>query len=613
MLQSGMQIFDQGIYSGLHREATGDTTVGTSHQALGSFKSDAAAASTLPYDAGSSGAPRLAGHMFDQTRYGLQQNTPPQEGDEKDSGLSAGPSSHIQTNSQDQRDDPNLTLFVQTLATISPTAQSVFPASSSPAPPTLTTEELEISPAPKIHRTFRPSAVHTAMCDLCNKKNKTVIQRCQDCNMQFCKECIRNKKVGGNHVANFDDLEWRDVGPGLKPNTGFQKGNKCAKKKSKSIATGGDNIPAGSALCDPASARVNESSSVTRKMTRASTRAATTASLRKSRARRKDTNEDDADDSGSLTDEDHLDEDAVGQDYIRHQCRVAELARERRQDQETSLVRGGSIHDAAVFDSGFGGSAQDMHNKGLRESIGSSSTQSGAEVTGMGYGGAQEGYRVHDPYHRPSGLKIQPPPHSFGMGYGYPLPAGMHPNNTQQSMNHGPPRHPGAHLAAGQYVIDPLYHRYPIFQPLAFPFAMHFGSQHYSGHQPAANPHPVNSGEVGYGTMPSNTPLQHPTHERPTVERFERSADDLAEDQKQGDAAEKAGNEESSHNAEMRDFRSEVLTAWHEDADMLGQYEVEEAGGMFSAAVMMMGMKRGMKQDDIADVFRQVTGNEMTS
>lgn len=96
---------------------------------------------------------------------------------------------------------------VQNSPTNNTTPQTPSDMLGSPLPLPPAVGSLPPDPTVLIHRSFRPSAMRTAVCDGCDKKNKTIFQRCQECSMQFCEFCIRNDKVGNGHVARYEDLQ----------------------------------------------------------------------------------------------------------------------------------------------------------------------------------------------------------------------------------------------------------------------------------------------------------------------------------------------------------------------------------------------------------------------
>jgi hypothetical protein len=62
-----------------------------------------------------------------------------------------------------------------------------------------------------VHTTFVPVYIHTAKCDLCDKRNKNVLQRCSTCCQQVCNICMYTaSKNKGKHWLDRDDQTWID-------------------------------------------------------------------------------------------------------------------------------------------------------------------------------------------------------------------------------------------------------------------------------------------------------------------------------------------------------------------------------------------------------------------
>ncbi|KFZ16404.1 hypothetical protein V502_05111 [Pseudogymnoascus sp. VKM F-4520 (FW-2644)] len=59
------------------------------------------------------------------------------------------------------------------------------------------------------HTEFLPVYIHTAKCDICEKRNYSVLQRCVTCTSQLCYRCML--AGDGIHVQNFD-MNWKDYG-----------------------------------------------------------------------------------------------------------------------------------------------------------------------------------------------------------------------------------------------------------------------------------------------------------------------------------------------------------------------------------------------------------------
>lgn len=49
------------------------------------------------------------------------------------------------------------------------------------------------------HTIFKPIKIHTAKCDVCNKHNKAILQRCIDCGWQICTLCWNARGRNGTH------------------------------------------------------------------------------------------------------------------------------------------------------------------------------------------------------------------------------------------------------------------------------------------------------------------------------------------------------------------------------------------------------------------------------
>jgi hypothetical protein len=76
-----------------------------------------------------------------------------------------------------------------------------------PRPPTsglLTFQSVGENP----HDKWTSVIIHTAKCDKCLRHNKTVLQRCNSCNLQLCFKCIVIHGNQGLHVANVDKMTW---------------------------------------------------------------------------------------------------------------------------------------------------------------------------------------------------------------------------------------------------------------------------------------------------------------------------------------------------------------------------------------------------------------------
>jgi hypothetical protein len=59
------------------------------------------------------------------------------------------------------------------------------------------------------HTEFMPVYIHTAKCDICEKRNDSVLQRCVTCTSQFCYRCM----LGGDGIhVKSNDMDWTDYG-----------------------------------------------------------------------------------------------------------------------------------------------------------------------------------------------------------------------------------------------------------------------------------------------------------------------------------------------------------------------------------------------------------------
>lgn len=65
----------------------------------------------------------------------------------------------------------------------------------------------------KLHTSYTSHTIHTAKCDECEKRNNSVILRCNDCSRQICKLCIP-KLNDGCHLVNEQDIDWNTRGVG---------------------------------------------------------------------------------------------------------------------------------------------------------------------------------------------------------------------------------------------------------------------------------------------------------------------------------------------------------------------------------------------------------------
>ncbi|EFE40523.1 hypothetical protein TRV_04756 [Trichophyton verrucosum HKI 0517] len=87
------------------------------------------------------------------------------------------------------------------------------------------------------HTIFKPIKIHTAKCDVCNKHNKSTLQRCIDCGWQICTPCWNARGGNGAHgsVRKFTGTIYRssdDELPQKKP-----------RKKGKNVNNGAKDTP----------------------------------------------------------------------------------------------------------------------------------------------------------------------------------------------------------------------------------------------------------------------------------------------------------------------------------------------------------------------------------
>ena len=74
---------------------------------------------------------------------------------------------------------------------------------------------------PKYHTEWEETKVHTATCDMCNKKNLTTLHRCKKCSASFCEPCgsgiigVYREHVLPNKTAVSDGIEYKGVVTGV--------------------------------------------------------------------------------------------------------------------------------------------------------------------------------------------------------------------------------------------------------------------------------------------------------------------------------------------------------------------------------------------------------------
>ncbi|KFY07088.1 hypothetical protein V492_07461 [Pseudogymnoascus sp. VKM F-4246] len=96
----------------------------------------------------------------------------------------------------------------------SPPPNSGFKASASfimargnTSPKTVNAKPAAMNEEP--HTGFVPVYIHTAKCDICEKRNDSVLQRCTTCTSQFCYRCM----LGGDGIhVKSNDMDWADYG-----------------------------------------------------------------------------------------------------------------------------------------------------------------------------------------------------------------------------------------------------------------------------------------------------------------------------------------------------------------------------------------------------------------
>ncbi|ELR06274.1 hypothetical protein VC83_05032 [Pseudogymnoascus destructans] len=110
-------------------------------------------------------------------------------------------------------------------------ARVIGPSQATRAKPVAMNEEA--------HTEFVPVYIHTAKCDICEKRNDSVLQRCVTCTSQFCYRCM----LGGDgiHVKSYN-MDWTDYG--AQANSTF----KAQKKAQEHLANHVANHKPGSAL-----------------------------------------------------------------------------------------------------------------------------------------------------------------------------------------------------------------------------------------------------------------------------------------------------------------------------------------------------------------------------
>lgn len=103
-------------------------------------------------------------------------------------------------------------------------------------------------PVRKDKHILTPVTAHTNKCDYCPNHNTTVYQRCNACNTNFCKSCLR-KCRDGKHEVDVDTLNWiPEKDKELKGGTGKRKEKEVSaidrKGKGKEVESPATPIPA---------------------------------------------------------------------------------------------------------------------------------------------------------------------------------------------------------------------------------------------------------------------------------------------------------------------------------------------------------------------------------
>ncbi|KAI9829147.1 MAG: hypothetical protein M1832_000170 [Thelocarpon impressellum] len=118
------------------------------------------------------------------------------------------------------------------------------PSSQPPAPAPTPAPAPAPALAPGIralHTSFTAITIHTAKCDLCNARNKSVLQRCDDCGWSICALCVLERGTAGTgHVINEGDQGWTAAraeteGPGVRREVEGRTGRKARKGKAKAV------------------------------------------------------------------------------------------------------------------------------------------------------------------------------------------------------------------------------------------------------------------------------------------------------------------------------------------------------------------------------------------
>ncbi|KAI9818871.1 MAG: hypothetical protein M1827_007692 [Pycnora praestabilis] len=106
------------------------------------------------------------------------------------------------------------------------------------SPPTLTSPALPFSST--LHISFDDILIHTAKCDICNARNKSILKRCNACGWSICSPCWVHQGGDGTHVINEGDNGWTAERIGdvnVSQGQGGEKGGR-KKKRQRGIMSG---------------------------------------------------------------------------------------------------------------------------------------------------------------------------------------------------------------------------------------------------------------------------------------------------------------------------------------------------------------------------------------
>ncbi|OBT89947.1 hypothetical protein VE02_01477 [Pseudogymnoascus sp. 03VT05] len=110
---------------------------------------------------------------------------------------------------------------------------SGFKASASyfMAMPSQATRARPVAINEEAHTEFMAVYIHTAKCDICEKRNDSVLQRCVTCTSQFCYRCM----LGGDGIhVKTNDMDWTDYG--AQANSTFKAQTKMQKDLTNLVA-----------------------------------------------------------------------------------------------------------------------------------------------------------------------------------------------------------------------------------------------------------------------------------------------------------------------------------------------------------------------------------------